>query len=941
MDMTEKERSEAARKFSAKWSNQGGENSDSQIFWLSLFRDVFGINKPEEMIKFQLPVKLKKSTGHIDALILHTKVLIEHKSFGVDLDKPSKQSDGIFLTPFQQALRYTKALPYPQQPRWIITCNFKELRIYDMLSYELYDKWLPYLMENQHKFKLSDDVKQLINRKPIIISVERLVQEYERLNFLVDPTDDSIKFEAIISTQAGEVIGEIRKAIENGYKISKIADYRQDLNKFCVQLLFCLYAEDANVFQKNQFHDYIKSKDIGERLEAISKLFKVLNQPTKERDTHIDDSLKNFPYVNGGLFEDDKIKLPSYTDDIDFRLISTAMNQFNWRIINPTIFGAMFESILDDDVRRAGGMHYTSVANIHKVIDPLFLDDLKIEFDSIKRTRKDRLKKLQDFQDRLASLKFFDPACGSGNFLTETYLSLRQLENEIIRELNKGNVKLLENPIKVSINQFYGIEINDFAVAVARTAMWIAENQMLQETAMIIHQDLKFLPLKNYATIKQANALRMDWAKFAPDVNYIIGNPPFVGFTYQTERQKSDMQNIFPNVKNLDYVCAWYKKASDLIKNTKIECGFVSTNSITQGETVARLFPFLDININFAYRTFKWTNEGNNPAAVHCVIIGFANFNWTKKFICEDKSKTKAKNINPYLLDAPNILVTSRNKPLCDVPAMIYGNKPADGGNLIIEAEEYDDFIKREPNAKKFIRPLLGATEYLNNKKRYCLWLVGGNPSELKKLPLVMRRIEKCKQMRQNSIAKAIQKFAETPTLFAQITQPEGVDFIIVPRVSSERRKYIPIGFVNKEVIASDAVQIIPNANLYHFGMLTSSVHMAWTRTVCGRLKSDYRYSKDIVYNNFVWPKANETNRLKIEETAAEILNVRKEYPERSLASLYDEYDMPKKRREAHQANDRAVMNAYGFNESMTEAEIVAALMKMYQKIIVGSSKQR
>ncbi|MBR6013740.1 MAG: class I SAM-dependent DNA methyltransferase, partial [Selenomonadaceae bacterium] len=552
----------------------------------------------------------------------------------------------------------------------------------------------------------------------------------------------------------------------------------------------------------------------------------------------------------------------------------------------------------------------------------------------IKNSKKNRKKNLLDFQNKLANLKFFDPACGSGNFLTESFISLRRLENEILKELLGEKILLGEfaNPIKVSINQFYGIEINDFAVSVAQTALWIAELQTIQTTQEIIHRDLNFLPLKSYANIFEGNALRMDWKNILPnDINFIFGNPPFVGFTFQTDEQKKDLQNIFPKTKNLDYVCAWYKLTSDFIQGSKIQCAFVSTNSITQGETVPQLWKFLNVHINFAHRTFKWQSESFKKVAVHCVILGFANFHREQKIIFDDNKKIFAQNINGYLLDAPNILIVSRNKTLCNVPQMVYGNKPADGGNLILSEEEKNILEKNFPDAKKFIRPLLGAEEFLHNKKRFCLWLVGANPSEIKKIPPIFQRVQLCKEKREQSIATAIRKFAETPTLFAQITQPEGKNFILIPRVSSEKRNYIPINFLTAETKVTDAVQIIPDAEIYHFGILTSSVHMIWTKNFCGRLKSDFRYSKDIVYNNFIWCSPSESQLKKIEQTAQNILDVRKKYPESSLADLYDPILMPKDLRDAHKKNDLAVLEAYGFDKNFSENEIVAELMKLYQ----------
>ena len=591
-------------------------------------------------------------------------------------------------------------------------------------------------------------------------------------------------------------------------------------------------------------------------------------------------------------------------------------------------------------------MHYTSIENIHKVIDPLFLDELKLELDDILKETvvKTKQKKLKEYQDKLATIVCLDPAAGSGNFLTESYLSLRRLENRVLQELHGGQMTFADTSassiIKVSIGQFYGIEINDFAVTVARTALWIAENQMLQETESILFLHLDFLPLKSYPNIHEGNALRMDWREVVPSdkVKYIMGNPPFHGFTFMTNEQKNDMGKLFPGVKNLDYVCGWYKKAHDYIHGTRIEVAFVSTNSITQGETVSRFWEFMDgVHINYAYRTFVWDSEASAKAHVHCVIISFATFSRQKKIIFDGNVRIEATNINPYLIDGDDILVHSRNKPLCSVPKMIYGNKPADGGNLIIEESDYEDFIRDDPESQKYIRPLLGSAEYINNKKRWCLWLVGADPADIKKCPLVLKRIEGCRQMRENSIAEGIRKFAVTPSLFAQRTQPVDKDFIIVPRVSSQTRNYVPMGFVKAGTIVTDRVQIIPDADLYVFGVIISNVHMAWMRVTCMRLKSDYSYSKDVVYNNFLWPSPDGTKREAIKKTAQGILDARALYPDSSLADLYDPRTMPPELVKAHIANDKAVLDAYGFKGTSaysSEAACVAELMKMYQSMV-------
>ena len=911
----------AAKQFAEYWKGKGYEKGESQPFWLSLLRNVYGVEHPEQFITFEDQVHLDH-TSFIDGFIPTTHVLIEQKGLDKDLKKPIKQSDGTLLTPFQQAKRYSAELPYSQRPRWIVTCNFQEFHIYDM----------------EHP-----------TGEPEILLLENLEKEYYRLQFLVEEGNKHFTKEMEVSIAAGDIVGLLYNAFHSQYADPESEHALKSLNVLCVRLVFCLYAEDAGIFGPHgMFHDYLEGYETRQMRKALIELFRVLDTKPEDRDPYLKDDNPNlaaFPYVNGGLFADEEIEIPPFTDEIRSLLLDKASSDFNWSDISPTIFGAVFESTLNPETRRSGGMHYTSIENIHKVIDPLFMDELNQEFEEICEIAVDRTRerRLHEFQHKLAGLIFLDPACGSGNFLTETYLSLRRLENEVLRVLKHGQITFGDanwNPIQVSISQFYGIEINDFAVTVAKTALWIAESQMLKETEKIVLMHLDFLPLKSYTNIIEGNALRIDWEDVVPknELNYIMGNPPFIGFTYMSAIQKADMEYIFPKTKNLDFVAAWYKVASDYIQKTRIECGFVSTNSITQGETVASLWKHLNIRINYAYRTFIWDSEAKIKAHVHCVIIGFAAFDRHKKVIYQGERAVLAQNINAYLCDAPDVLVDSRSKPLCNVSRMVYGNKPADGGYLIIEDEEYERFVKLEPQAKQFIKPFLGAVEYLHSKKRWCLWLKDADPHQLRKCPMILDRVKKCQETRLNSVAAAIRKFAETPTLFAQITQPMNVNYIIVPRVSSERRKYIPMGFLDSSTIVSDAVQIVPNATLYEFGLLTSNAHMAWMRAVCGRLKSDYRYSKDVVYNNFPWPNPTEEQKAKIEQTAQAILDARALYSDSSLADLYDELTMPPELRKAHQANDRAVMDAYGFTKGhparTSESACVAELMRMYQKLV-------
>lgn len=917
--MNDVEQRKAAKKFADFWLDKGYEKGESQKFWLQLLGEVLGLEHPAQFITFENQVMLDH-TSFIDGYIDATKVLIEQKSLHKDLRKPIKQSDGSLLTPFQQAKRYSAELPFSRRPRWIVISNFAEFHIYDMEK--------PF-------------------GDPEILLLKDLPKEYYRLQFLVNRDDEHTKKEMQVSMDAGKIVGTLYEALLKQYKDATNEESLKSLNMLCVRLVFCFYAEDAAIFGgKDMFHDYLQRFESRDLRRALIDLFKVLDTKEEERDPYLDDELAAFPYVNGGLFADEDIEIPQLTDEIRDLLLVNASENFDWSGISPTIFGAVFESTLNPETRRHGGMHYTSIENIHKVIDPLFLDELQEEFAKIKEiaAKKKQKKALEALQKKLAQLTFLDPACGSGNFLTETYISLRKLENEILKLLLGQQIIMgdILNPVKVSIKQFYGIEINDFAVSVAKTALWIAESQMLKETEDIIARDIDFLPLKTNAYIHEGNALRVEWEEIVPKdkLNYIMGNPPFVGFTYMDESQKNDMATLFPETKNLDYVCCWYKKAIRLMKDTKIQGAFVSTNSITQGETVYRFWDCVKFKINFAHQTFIWDSEALGKAHVHCVIIGFSLIDLENKWLFSDNSSKRVKNINAYLNEGPNIIIRSRNKPLCNVSKMVYGNKPADGKNLIIEDVEYADFIKQEPEAKKYIKPLLGAVEYLHNKKRWCLWLKGVEPSVINKMPKVYERIMQCRDARASSKAAGIRKFADTPTVFAQITQPEQGDYILIPRVSSERRKYVPMGFCSSEIKVTDAVQIVPEASMYELGILTSNVHMAWMRAVAGRLKSDYRYSKDIVYNNFPWPTSTDAQKAKIEKTAQAILDARALYPESSLADLYDELTMPIELRNAHRANDKAVMEAYGFwGKLNSEAACVAELMKMYQQLVSKETK--
>ena len=931
--MTTAQQQQAARNFAAYWKDKGYEKGESQSFWLSLLRDVYGVEHPEQFIQFEEQVHLDH-TSFIDGTIPATHVLIEQKGLGKDLNKPIKQSDGALLTPFEQAKRYILELPVSQHPRWVVTCNFSTFYVYDM---------------------------ERPRGEPEIIELANLEKEYYRLQFLVDAGNEHLKREMEVSIAAGEIVGLLYDAFYKQYANPESEHSLKSLNKLCVRLVFCLYAEDAGIFgHHGMFHDYLKGFDTRGLRKGLVDLFRVLDTKLQDRDPYLKDDnpeLAAFPYVNGGLFSDENIEIPPFTDEIRNLLLEKASENFNWSEISPTIFGAVFESTLNPETRRSGGMHYTSIENIHKVIDPLFLDELKAELDEIcaNPVERTRTAKLRVFQRKLASLTFLDPACGSGNFLTETYLSLRRLENKILVELSHGQVTMYsasESPIQVSISQFYGIEINDFAVTVAKTALWIAESQMMKETEKILLVPLEFLPLKTNAFIVEGNALRVDWESVVPKskLNYIMGNPPFVGARLMGKEQKADVNTIFPgwkNAGNLDYVCCWYKKASDMMQGTSVRSALVSTNSVSQGESVANLWkPLFDdgVHIDFAYRTFRWDSEAKIKAHVHCVIIGFsvAASSTPKKLFDGDRYQV-ANNINGYLLDGENVFVESRSKPICNVPEIGIGNKPIDGGFYLFEKEEMEDFIKKEPSSKKYFRPWYGSREFINQKPRYCLWLGECTPAELKAMPHCMERVKAVREYRLASPSPGTVKLADKPTRFHVENMPSG-RYIVIPQVSSERRRYIPMGYMDNSVLCSDKVRILPNGNLYEFGILESNVHMAWVRATCCRLKSDYSYTVNDVYNNFIWPAPTEQQKAKIEQTAQAILDARALYPDSSLADLYDELTMPPELRKAHQANDRAVMDAYGFIKGTaartSESACVAELMKLYQqKVSAAQSK--
>ena len=965
---------QGARKFREYWAFQrGSEKGEDQQFWNSLLRDVLGVADIERHIQYQVPVPMAGTTKFLDAWIPETRVLIEHKSRGVKLDAPQVGHGS--KTPFQQALEYNQARGFSEKARWIVTCNFDEIWVYDMDQ------------------PLSDPQK---------IRIADLPKEISRLGFLIDATVKSVRErEKDISIKAGRIVGELYKALLKRYAEPDSPETLKALNRLCVRLVFVFYAEDADIFPKDAFWNLLKETPAKFLRKRLIDLFLTLDASLSTRDPYLESELAVFPYTNGGLFRGVlDADIPPIDEEIKELLIRSS--DFDWRDISPTIFGALFESTLNPVTRRAGGMVYTSVENIHKVIDPLFLDDLTRRVDELvgrgvldAPTRRALLA----LQAEMASLTFLDPACGSGNFLTETYICLRRLENRIIAALQNGQGEFdLGTSVRVSIAQFYGIEINDFAVAVAKTALWIAEAQMLRETAEILHREPDYLPLRDYANIVEGNALRLDWGELISRgdaeprrFDYIMGNPPFVGASMMTAEQKAEAVAIFgkgKRVNSIDYVGAWYYKAAELLaandaKITKV--AFVSTNSITQGEQVAplwrKLFEKYGVELDFAWRTFIWNSDSFEKAHVHCVIVGFhRNGQGTRrttategtggktssasrgslsslsapKTIFDNGKAIPASHINAYLIDAPDAFAEPRPKPICTVPLMTYGNKPSDGGNLILSEDERNAILSATPALAPHIRRYVGAQDFINNDKvRYCLWLRDVSPSIYRANSEVMCRLAAVREMRLASSAAPTRAMANTPYLFFSAPQTED-DYLLVPEVSSERREYVPMGFLTNETIAANTVSIVPNATLYHFGVLTSSVHMAWMRVVAGRLKSDYRYSAAIVYNNFPWPNLEGSGKsaaspnerqpvgeaalsplhVALEATAPRILDIRARYPESSLADLYDPLTMPPDLRAAHAANDRAVLAAYGLAPDTPEPEIIAHLFGLYANAI-------
>lgn len=928
--MTPNEQKKAAKEFVARWkAAEGNERRESNSFWIELCMNVLGIANPTQHLDFERKVKGRR----IDVFYEDRSILIENKSRGIDLDEPEqrgkdRRGNVRWVTPFEQAKWYADNItPRSVMPKWIITCNFDEIRIYDL---------------DREDAETSYET----------ITLDELPEQYHRLSFFTRKENSRLEREKQLSVKAGEVVGKLYDTFAKAYRdIENSAEEQRSLNILITRIVFLLYAEDAELLhERNAFYNYLKNFQVAHMRQALIDLFNVLRTPdgtgdtSDERDPYLSAELAAFPYVNGGLFADDII-IPQFDIDTRFILLQEASAEFDWSHISPTIFGAVFESTLNPETRRAGGMHYTSIENIHKVTGPLFYDALKDELTAIEglKTEKERKFKLQAFRTKLASLKFLDPACGSGNFLTETYLSLRKLENRVLEDLYGGQMVMgAFEPIQVTLDQFFGIEINDFAVEVAKTALWIAELQMLDETRQILSMWIDPLPLKTNGNIHEGNALRVDWSDVLPasECSYIIGNPPFIGSSWCSKEQKVEVVSLFgKSVKrssSIDYVSAWYHKTCQMMQeNPSIRAALVSTNSITQGEQVAPLWGTLinrfDVHIGFAWRTFVWDSEAPDKAHVHCVIIGFSCGEWrgTKTIFSSDGTSHTADNINPYLYDAPNIIVESRATQISGAPRITLGNKPVDGGNYIFKPAQKDAFLHAEPLAEPYFHSFLGSSELINARERYCLYVGMATEDEIDSMPLVRQRVEAVRALRQQSSSSATRKSAETPQRFFFECLPTK-PFLAIPEVSSQRRVYLPVAYLEPEVMVSNKLLVVQNAGLYELGILMSLFHNAWMRVVTGRLKSDYQYSNAIVYNNYVWPNPAQEQYSAIENCAQMVLDARAAHPDDSLASLYDPDKMPADLLAAHQALDAAVEAAYGVNFNGDEEKIVAHLFKLY-----------
>jgi|SRR5665647_694442 len=884
-----------ALNFSKEWADTSIEEADSKPFLVEFF-NVFGISSKRVGTFEHRVKKLDEKNGYIDLLWKGT-ILIEMKSRGKNLDKA-----------YQQSIDYTHGLKQHELPKYILVSDFEIFRLHD-------------LEENKTvEFKLND-----------------LVNNVQHFGYLLGYQKKVYKEQDPANIKAAELMGKLHD------RLKEIGYTGHPLEVYLVRLLFLMFAEDTTIFNKQQFQEYIEQRtneDGSDLASKLQELFQVLNTATEHRFKNIDEQLADFPYVNGKLFEEN---LPTASFDTKMRLAMLDCCYIDWSKISPAIFGSMFQSVMNPVERRNLGAHYTSETNILKLIKPLFLDDLWKEFESI----KDNKNKLPEFHKKLSTLKFLDPACGCGNFLVITYRELRLLELEILRALNKTGQRFLNvgDIIWLDVDMMSGIEYEEFPARIAEVAMWLMDHQMNMLISNEFGQYFARLPLKKAAKIINGDALETDWETIVPknELSFILGNPPFIGSKIMKQNQRDQIVKQFGTDGGgvLDYVTGWYINAAKFIQDTKIKVAFVSTNSIVQGEQTSILWGQMlnkyNIKIHFAHRTFKWSNEAKGNAAVYCVIVGFANYDTNNKSIFEyedikgEAHELKVKNINPYLVDAKDILIDKRSNPICNVPKMSFGNMPLDGGYLLLDKHEKDELLYKFPSAKQFLKRTVGSNEYINSIERWCLWLVNVEPNLYRHITPIIDRVQKVKLFRENSVAPSTQKFASNPSLFRDKNLPPT--YIVIPGVSSEKRRFIPMGHLNEDTIPTNLVHIIPNGSLYHFGVLMSSIHMAWVKNVCGRLKSDYRYSKDIVYNNYPWPENPTEKQIStIEEKAQKVLDVRLEFPNSSLADLYDPLTMPPALVKAHQELDKAVDLAYRPQPFTSEANRMVYLFELYEK---------
>lgn len=922
--MENEKRRAAARDFAERWAGRGYEKGDTSSFWLELLRDIVGMEDVTTNVRFEAQTS---GRGFIDVVIRDAKTVIEQKSLGVDLDRPEMRQ-GVAVTPFQQAKRYADSLRNSERPDTIIVCDFDHFRIHDL------DVERP--EEHYEQFRLAE-----------------LPDQLHLLDFLIDPQRERQRREAQVSLDAGALIGKMYDLLREQYLDPESDASMHSLNVLCVRLVFLLFAEDAGLFPKSAFHHYLRPVHADQARLALRDLFAYLRTPDEDRDPYASDALRAFPYVNGGLFEEE-VEIPRLTQEILDVLLDEVSEGTDWSQISPTVFGGVFESTLNPETRRSGGMHYTSPENIHRLIDPLFLDDLKAELDGILTADgtgdRKRRRALSRLHDKLGSLTFFDPACGSGNFLTETYIQLRKLENKVLSELHRGQAQIdVGETLKVSLSQFHGIEINDFAVSVATTALWIAELQANAEAETIIYGTIHDLPLRESAHIVRGNALQLDWGEVLPpgECDYVIGNPPFRGARFQTREQKADLMAAFDgarNAGNVDFVAAWFILAARYMKDHTMRAAFVATNSICQGEQVANVWsPIYDLGatIDFAHDTFRWTAESTDAAAVFVVIVGFSGQGGPKRLyhypnVSGEAVLTHPQELNAYLKPAPNVFVWSRSRPLCDVPEIGIGNKPIDDGNYLFTPEEKAKFLAKEPEAERFFHRWYGAQEFIKGIERWVLWVGETSPAELQHMPHVLERVRAVRDFRAASTSAQTRKIADRPTRFHVENMPDS-DALLIPRVSSERRRYAPMGYLRRGDLASDSALILPGATPYHFGILHSRAHNAWMRTVGGRLKSDYRYSAGIVYNTFIWPKPTDAQREEVAHLAEGVLAARAQHPGATIKQMYEpdtDFLYPALLA-AHKALDEAVELAYGLSPGLEEKDLVAHLFELYVQAAV------